>query len=258
MTRKNKLTSRRHISAFCFFILLFSKLNAQRESDIRCSLVKQFTLGIPSLENRFSVDIQEGVVYFLTQNDNNQKERKLIIHKISIENDNKDSLIINYPSNISIQSIPKFSISKDYLILIDDERSKTYRFVKKENTYTYLNQVKLPKKYAAEHVRFLNKNQFLFTSIYNYHPNDNYYNSNLAIYDAENDAYINVIHPDLPCIGFSHLTSSWITNCKSKIAVANPCGYKIFLYDTTLNLIDSIDFKNPDNWKDFQIGRAHV
>ncbi len=240
--------SRRQLFAFCSLLFLFFNLAAQTESKIQCSLIKHFTLGKQSLENKISADIHEDVLYFLTQNDCNKTENKLIIHKITIAEERWDSLIINYPSDILIRFIPKFSISNKYLILIDDERSDIYRFIKKGNTFVFLNRVNLPQKYASEHVRHLTKSQFLFHSIYNYHPDENQYNTNFAIYDAERDAIINAIHPDLPCIGFSHLTSSWVANSKTKIAVASPCGYKIFLYDFKLKMLDSIVLNNPQNW----------
>ena len=57
---------------------------------------------------------------------------------------------------------------------------------------------------------------------------------------------------ELPCVAFCHLEKSWVDINDKLIAVANPCGYKITLYDFELNVVDLIKPVRKKDWKDIQ------
>jgi hypothetical protein len=189
-------------------------------------------------------------VYYFTDVDWNDKKRELSVFSVNTNTNKTDSLVLKIPASIIINSLPKIALNENYLILTDDEKFDVYRFHKTKDTYSYVNKIKLPPYSVGGNVRWLSKNLFLLSSNYNQHPADKLFNTNLGVYDAEKDQIKKFIHPELPCIGFSHLVNSWITNNDNRIALAAPCGYKIFFYDFELNLVDSINYHPKENWED--------
>jgi hypothetical protein len=135
------------------------------------------------------------------------------------------------------------------LILLDDAYFNYHRFEKKNGKFIYINTIELPPHSAGKNMKVIEDNKFLFYSIYNFHPDQLINNTTIMIYDAAENKIQNCIHPDLPCIAFSHLPHEWIAINKNRIALSDPCGYKIRFYDFALNIKDSIVY-HPSNWKD--------
>lgn len=157
--------------------------------------------------------------------------------------------MINIPDTIQIASLPLISLNEKYIILTDDYHFNQYRFELNNGIYQYANEIYKPSDSPVNMVTTINSELFLFECLYNFHPDNKQFNTNLAIYNARTNILSNFIHPDLPCIGFSHLEKKWTAVNDSVIALASPCGYQIYLYDLNLKLIDSIQFK-PAGWKD--------
>ncbi len=241
MKQPNKTNCRRSLPAFCIILLLSSICSGQDHTELYCIAGKKYTTGKNSISESFSSYISPPVVYYITDEDWNAESRDLSLNMINTESGKKDSFILHIPTTIIINELPDISLNSDYLILTDDEQFSLYRFKKSGKQFNFVNEIKLPEKCSGKNVKYLSKNKFLLYCFYNFHPSDNTYNSNLGIYDAEKDSIIRFIHPEMPCIGFSHFPKEWLTNNDNTIALASPCGYKIDFYNFNLELKGSIN-----------------
>ncbi len=244
--KRNKHFCRRRIIAFC--ILLSGVHAAMAQKNIAISPVKNIGTGKSSVINMISSCIATPFVYYFTNEEWNSENRRLKIYSVNTTNERRDSFEITLPASITINDLPEISVSDNYLLLCDDEHFDFYRFIKSNGKFIFSNKIDLPKKACGRYMKALGNDKFLLYTIYNFHPADKRNNANIGIYDAKNDKILKFIHPEVPCIGFSHLTKSWVTTSDKYIALANPCGYKIRLYDFNLNVVDSIDYTGAVDW----------
>ena len=240
---KSNSTCRRQIFVFCIFFMTTIIAHAQT-----AEWKKSLSLGKSSLENRFRFYIKDATVFYFTTEDWDESTRMLKVSSLETTSSKRDSFIVSIPETVIFYDLPEIALNDDFLIMTDEEKMDIYRFWKTGNTYKFLNKIILPPHTNGQFVSFLKKNLFLVQCLYNFHPLDSTNNTNLGIYDAATDKILNFIHPDLPCIGFTHLDMSYVTNSDNLIAVANPCGYKIVLYDFNLKAKDSIDYTPKTGW----------
>jgi hypothetical protein len=237
---------RRQFLAFCISIIFFPAVHSE---ELTCKIEKVIRLNKNSLSNDIRSFINYPYVYYYTNDEWKSESRELKIFQVDIDSERKDSFIITLPEDIIIHTLPFITINNEFLILTDDDYFEMHRYKNINNRYTYINKIHLSNYSNGGKMFVLENNKFLFQSIYNYHPDDKLYKSNLGIYDANNDSIVKLIHPDVPCIAFSHLYNSWISVNENTIALAYPCSYKIILFDHNLFAIDSIVY-NHNEWKD--------
>lgn len=249
--RSNIRQYRRLITVFCIFICLSSGAQSGN-GNLSCAFEKMFRTGKSSLSEDATCNISFPFASYVTDNGWDKAAGVLTVHRVNLTSGKQDSILIPIPAEVKINFQPFICLTKEYMILTDDERSEIYRFLSEGNSYVFQNKVLLPPNSNGRKVIAITDKMFLVSSFYNYHPADNTNNSNIGIYDAENDTLINFSHPEMPCIGFSHLISSWITATDNLIALASPCGYKIRLYDSHLNPVDSIMYKPGRRWNDLE------
>jgi hypothetical protein len=232
----------RNIIALC--LLVCSSVNAF-SSDHFISGVKIVTTKL-SVDYRISSFLGDSAVYFITTTDLNQNENSLQINSIGLYSGIQDSIIIKLPAEMVISSLPSFAINGTHLLMRDAEY-RLFRFRKIINNWKFNSVVAIPKGAAVSEIGVTGKN-FLLSEFYNMHPLEKQFNSSVLIYDPVENLFLKEIHPALPCIAFSHLKKEWIANNTAYIAIADPCGYRISLYDTQLRLITSIN--GPDSsWR---------
>ncbi len=239
----------RQLLVFCLFVFCNILSVAQPKEHPVISYQKSISTGKNSITNQISSFVFPPYAYYFTSEEWNTESRVLKIYSVNCETGFRDSIEINIPRVIIINELPTIAVNENYLILCDDENFSFYRYLNRNGKYTFSNKIKLPNNSSGRYIRIIDKDKFLIHTIYNFHPDAESYNSNIGIYDAKNDKFINFIHPDLPCIGFSHLPKSWVTFNEKLIAIADPCGYKIRFYDFGLNLYDSINYFPGNGWK---------
>jgi hypothetical protein len=248
----------RLIFVFCLFVFVTFQCFAQEEAQLYIKFLKNLNTGKISLDNRISSFIEPPYLYYFTKEEWNTDERILKIYSLNTVTNIKDSLEINVPKKIIINELPEVAISNNFIILCDDEYFTFYLFEKKNVNFIYSNQIKLPSNSSGREMSVIDNDKFLIYTMYNFHPDAQTFNSNIGIYDAKHNKFTNFIHPDLPCIGFSHLPKSWVTFNDKLIAIADPCGYKIRMYDFNLKLVDSIDFIPTDHWNNLAENKIPV
>ncbi len=234
----SSITKCRRSLIFCIFFFLGNLIFAQK--NVSFSPVSQFSTGKVSLGKYVESCLTEEYVYWYTTDEWNQNTRTLTIFKSGTNTNKTDTLIMNIPDSIKIATLPMISVSDKFLILTDDYNFEQYLFRKSKNGFEYRNLIPKPDDSPVNQVTAITDELFLFECLYNFHPDNRQYNTNLAIYNARKNKLGEFIHPALPCIAFSHLEKKWTAVNRSAIAVASPCDYKIYLYDLDLNLIDSV------------------
>jgi hypothetical protein len=242
MIRSNN-SCRRQMIAFCIFSFIWNLVSGQGKTDITVRQLKNIRLTKTSVINQISSFISPPLVYYFTNDEWDTKSRILKIYCTNINNSSTDSFEVDIPNKIEVD-FPEITISDNFLILLDDYNFNYHRFEKKNGKYIYQNTIELPPHSAGKNMKVLAGDNFLFYSIYNFHPDKQMNNTSLMIYSAKKNQILSFIHPFVPCIGFSHLINDWIAINNNRIALADPCGYKIRLYDFNLILQDSIVFKN--------------
>ncbi len=244
--QKSKIPGRRLFIISCLLLLTIPYFtNAQY-----CSFVKAIGLNKSSLDNRIACSYEDEKVFFTTQSDWDKDAHVIKFFCCRINDMKMDSFTVIVPSDITIYDLPDISANDQFLILVDDDEMKIHVFTRSGNTYKYKNDLKLPEHIAITEIKALSNNLFLMYSIYNYDKAENLYNSNVCIYDALQDKIVHIIHPEMPCIAFSHLSMQNVAYTSSSVAVSDPCGYKIRLYDRDLSIKDSIEY-TAQQWKNY-------
>ena len=215
-----------------------------------CVLVQTVRMNKSSLDAELESWISPPFVYYMTNDDWNPEDRTLKIFCLNINSQLIDSAILKIPEEVIIHAIPGIAMNGNYLILTDDDRFKMFLFIRSGNSFIFRNKINLPSDFVTRRLKFLTADRILLYSIYNFHPVEGVQNTNLSVYDIQNDSIIKILHPELPCIGFSHLINEWISVSDDRIAIADPCGYTIRFYNFDLDLQDSIIFHPGGRWKD--------
>jgi hypothetical protein len=242
----NSNKGRRHslVSCLLSFLLLGNVAGSQT-----CNLMKQFSLPVNSIENRIEYSILSNTFYYCTKDDWKPEKRNLLIHTIEMDSGKKDSVTVIIPLGITISELPSIFAGEHQFILMDDDNMGLYLFNKTQTNYNYSSEINLPEGSAAVKATYIGDDKFLLQSVYNYHPDDKINNTSIGIYDALKNKVTRMIHPDLPCIGFSHLSLENIAFAGNRIAVSDPCGYKIVFYGLDLIAKDSIVYEPVSQWK---------
>jgi hypothetical protein len=243
---ENKISECRRMFSCILLLLLISAIC--RAAEPGYSIIDISNTGKSSLGKSYRYTITGDTVYWFTNDECNESKSELKIIATSTMTKLSDTIRIKIPGEIEITDLPAIAISGNYLILIDDYLYNQYRFVRDNKQFRFLNMIRTVEGCPVNKIESIGNNKFLFSCIYNFTPDQKNHNTNLAIYDAATDQLGTFIHPDMPCIAFSHLEQHWIAHNETTIALAMPCDYKIMLYDMGLNVRDSIVFNQP-GWK---------
>jgi hypothetical protein len=239
----------RRLRVFCILSFSCLQLSATNPPPVFLTPISQVSTGKLSLDADIVSCIYKDDVYWFTSDDWNNMTGTLKIYHLHTAEQKTDSFFISIPKEVKINNLPSISINEKFMILTDDNRFEQYRYILSGSKYTFSNKIMLPDSSACNRVMPLTRRLFLFECLYNFHPGDNLYKTNLGVFDAELNRFVAFIHPQVPCIAFSHLLHQWTATNDRLIALASPCGYKILFYDFNLQLVDSINYNSP-GWND--------
>jgi len=237
-----KQKNRGAFKALCF-LLLFS-VNSFAESGMD-TIILTNEISIDPL-NRTS--ISESEFAFISANSWNIEKREMSINKLNISTHVLKSIKVKIPTSIKILQCPTFCLNDSYLLIQDEYELDWFLFKNVAGEFKFLEKINLPKKTMAFEAKVLNDRLFLLTDLYNHHPLDSTFNSTLCVYDAKVGKIVKTIHPEIPCIGLSHFPHNWISQNKHFIALAEPCGNRIQLYDVQLNFIRTVFLPDSRSW----------
>jgi hypothetical protein len=229
--------------ALCFLLLFTTQNFAENRMD---TIINTHIISIDPLNK---ASISDNQVAFISAKSWNMDKRKLEINKLNLKNLELIKLSIEIPTSLKILQCPAICMTDSFFLIQDEFKLNWFLFKNVNNQYKLIEQIPLPPHTMAFDARALNEHQFLLTDIYNHHPMDSVKNTTLLIYDARIRKFIAELHPDIPCIGLSHFPQNWISQNETFIALAEPCGSTIRLYDLKLKPIRSIKLPESRNWK---------
>lgn len=226
----------------CFFFIttLFCRANEKNDTII-------FT-GELSIDPLCRTSISTNLFSFVTSRSWNLEKRQLTIHTLDLKTNKRADIIVMAPTIMKVLQCPAIALNDSFLLMQDDYDLKWFLFKPVQGEFKFVEEVQFPPGMMAFNAKVITSNLFLFTDIYNHHPLDSVHNTSLAIYNARQRKFLKVIHPEVPCIGLSHFPQNWITNNRRRIAMAEPCGNRIHIYDLTLDLIHTIELPQTDDW----------
>lgn len=232
--------------ALCFLVFVPALSEAEEITD---TIIYTGELSIDPL-NRTS--ISENDFSYITARSWNLTKRQLTIHSLDLITYQIKKHIVKVPTSMKLLQCPAIAMSDSFLLLQDDYTLKWFLFKMAQEEFKLVEEIKLPSRTMAFTARSINSDHFLFTDIYNHHPLDSVYNTSLTIYNARERKFMNTIHPEVPCIGLSHFPQNWISHSKSLVAMAEPCGNLISLYDMKLNQAGKIFIPKSKRWIDLK------
>ncbi len=243
--KRNNQISRGWISILCF-VLNFQSGFAQ---GLKCENILNQPTGYYSLNDQIIQTCFDGKVFYMTGNQINRKTGEILLQSVDLKTGNTDSFSISIPKQMEIVSIPFcLAVGPSHLILLDDSEGRIFEFTKSNHRYTFSHEIVIENHLHFRTVDYLGNNKFLFSEIYST-AQPNVKPVTLAIYSAVSKKVEKVIHPTLPCMGYSFFENHNVTSSSGKIALADLCRYKIWLFDHKLNLLDSIQLDDNTNWK---------
>ncbi len=228
----------------CFFVLIAPKANAGVEKDTIIFTKES------SVDPLYRSSIFQDQFVFATSTSWDLSQRILTLNKLELVRYALSKIKILIPTNIKLLQCPTFCITDSFLLLQDEYDLNWFLFIKKAGQYTYLEQLSPPPRTIFFKAKAISESKFLLTDNYNHHSADSVYNTSLCIYDARLRQFTAEIHPGLPCIGLSHFPQNWISNNSKQIALSEPCGNKIYLYDLALKLTEMICLPVDKHWID--------
>ena len=234
--------NRRVLKTLCFFLFLSPFIQA---TEIKDTIIYTGELSIDPLSR---ISMSENDFSFLTTRSWNLEKRKLTIHQLDLKTHSLTDLIVKIPTNLKILQIPAFALTDSFLLLQDDYNLKWFLFKLAGGEFKIVEEIILPHGTMAFNASAVSTAQFLFTDIYNHHPLDSVYNTSLTIYNARERKFQNIIHPEVPCIGLSHFPQHWISFNQNTIALAEPCGNEMRLYDMELKFLKKISLPKKEKW----------
>jgi hypothetical protein len=236
------LKNSRVYMALCFFL----QCSLQSLSFVSKDTII-FT-GKASIDPLIRTSISDNQFCYLTARSWNLEKRQLRIHTMDLEDFSSKDVIVKVPTVIKVLQCPAFTMSDSFLLLQDDYNLKWFLFKLAQGEYKMIEEIQMPPMTMALYSKVVEPDLFLFTDIYNHHPLDSVYNTSLALYDARQRKFIKTIHPEVPCIALSHFPQNWISQNGKHIAVAEPCGNRIQLYDMNLDLIKIVELPLSKSW----------
>lgn len=236
------LINRGAFKALCLLLLFSAEIHAE---GIRDTLILTHEISVDPLQRS---SISESEFAFITAKSWNMNNREMTFSIIDLKTLKLRLTKIKIPTSIKILQCPTFCMNNLFLLIQDEYDLDWFLFKNIAGEFKFIEKLSLPKKTMAFNARVLNNHLFLLTDIYNHHPLDSTFNTSLCIYDAFKRKVIRTIHPDVPCIGLSHFPQNWISQNAKFIALAEPCGNKIQLYDLDLKLIRTINLPTTENW----------
>lgn len=237
-----KIKNRGIAHALCFLILVSVNIYAESVKD---TIIETKEISIDPL-NRSS--ISDNQFAFITSNSWNIKKRELFITNIDLKTFTKIKIKVLVPTSIKILQCPSFCLNDSFMLIQDEYDLEWFLFKNVSGEFKLIEKIILPSKTKAFDARVLNNHMFLFSDLYNHHPKDSLYNTSLCVFDARSRKIMKVIHPELPCIGLSHFPQNWISQNRELIALADPCGNKIRIYDFQLSQIRTIQLPTTSTW----------
>ncbi len=145
--------------------------------------------------------------------------------------------------------IEDFCFTDSSLCILTEGKIYFFR-LSNEKKWLINNNIENKKLYQYYKCKTINDSSILFYKCYNFHKDDSKEKVELAIYDVNKNKFVSVKNPKSDGIIYSCFVNNWITYSNNFIFFSNTLHYKIFIYDTKLNLIDSIIYL-PNNWKHF-------
>ncbi len=201
-----------------------------------------------SIDPTFRSCISDNFYSYSTSHSWDINKREIVISKLNLKNHVISKLSIKVPTNIKILQCPTYCLTDSFLLLQDEYDLQWFLFKNMFGKYKFIDKIILPKNTMALNAKVLNEHMFLLTDIYNHHPLDSVSNVSLCTYDALLRKVTHEIHPVLPCIGLSHFPQNWISQNDKFIAVAEPCGNKIQIYNINLKLTRTISLPLSSSW----------
>jgi hypothetical protein len=236
MTASNAMKSRGAIFLLCLFFSC--TLHAQ---ELSCINTISTDLGISSLDEDIIWCSHGNSIYYISQRNIDKKARTLKVFSIDLENNRKDSLLLDIPVAVTIVTLPfSFAVGDDYLVFNDDYDGKIVLYERIKKEFRFKKFVEIENGLRFRSVTCMNKNIFLFYEIYA--SASSAPPVTIATYDAGTASVINVIHPALNCMSYSYFPVTVVANTSKLIAVADLCEYKISIYDQQLNQLTALTY----------------
>lgn len=173
--------------------------------------------------------------------DANEHSDSIIIYKMSMDNFHIDTnyYVIKGISKYLLENLYNSVafISNNSQFLVIGTFSDIYIF---DSNQKLLKKIKNTKRFS--YARFLDESQILLQV-------NRRGNTNISIFDVQKSTFTKNISPDFLLIQYTQfMPNKWIDATNKTILFAQTYNYHIKLYDTNLNLIDSINYE-PQFWK---------
>ncbi len=227
----------------CLFLFIICRVNGSSPKDTI------IYTNIPSIDPLNRVSLSKTQFAFITSTSWDMHHRELIINVVERKQNQFETISVSIPTSLKILQCPTICLNDSFLLIQDEYDLNWFLFKYVVGKYKLVEKIKLPSHSTLFDARVLNEHCFLLTDIYNHHPADSVSNTTLCVYDARARKVTKVIHPELPCIGLSHLQQNWISQSDQFVVLAEPCGNKIRLYDQELNQVRTIQIPQGENWK---------
>lgn len=210
---------------------------------------------LSALEPIISYSVTPNEIFYSTPELFDSSNRILQISRMNTQDFKQEKMYCLIPKQIFVAGAPMFCINGSYLLLQDDETLEINLFKCKRDTFKFISKIIPPERTKYFEMLPLDSELFLLIDLYNHHPSEDKFNASLSIYEPSLNRIMETIHPELPCIAWSHFPKKWVTINDSSIFLSEPCGRIIREYDHSLKPKAIIDLPVMANWKNLPANR---
>ena len=189
---------------------------------------------------------ENGDYLFFTTRSRSVITKNRCIYRINKKSYQIDTLKITSSKNVKSfidEMFFSFDVTDDKIIILTDMEIIVLTYEK--NVISFSSKIK--NTYYFNYIKKLNNKDFFLYVNYNFHPLDAIDKHVWAKYNLDENKITGIKKMDETNSIFSHSTNSWVSVNNGIIAYANTINYKIKLYDSNFNCIDSIISNKLDN-----------
>jgi hypothetical protein len=234
------------------FTFMISQASIADNQSLRDTVINT---SLSALEPIISSSVTPHEIFYSTPELFDSASRVLQINKLNTQDFKQEKKYCHIPKQIFIAGAPMFCINGSYLLLQDDETLELNLFKNKSDTFKFICKIIPPERTKYFEMLPLGKEQFLLIDLYNHHPSEDKFNTSLSVYEPSLNRISITIHPDLPCIAWSHFPKKWVTLNDSSIFLSEPCGTIIHEYDHSLKPKATIELPAMASWKNLPANR---